>query len=345
MRTRFDWQVGNDDGQWETIAQTGGDASRARRHRALQWIGMVSLAAIVIATTWGYAIIRRRYEQASKQIAFQIQSVIDLEANAFSAEDRELLLAQQDEPFAPAFAEQTQSFMRRGGRFFMPPVAVLPAKVEDVNLQGDVAWVQVIEGEPPVRRVRFYRQTELGWLHTTPVPAFWDDTIEYQDGEQLVFYFHERDQPYIDPMVEQLGEAFYALCAAVGCNEDERFEILFYPAPAGRDIQADLVFPSPWLSGIPIDSGGQDADDPYWSERDLEAALAALESRVMAWATGGDVMGPFSRDPALVTARWLDLVPITPEMFNLGMVSFGRGGAFRNRFEAPRRNGTPFPDA
>ena len=43
MRTRFDWQVGNDDGQWETIAQTGGDTPRARRHRALQWIGMVSL--------------------------------------------------------------------------------------------------------------------------------------------------------------------------------------------------------------------------------------------------------------------------------------------------------------
>ena len=63
-----------------------------------------------------------------------------------------------------------------------PCAPVLPAKLTHVELQGDIAWVEVIEGEPPVRRVRFYRQTERGWVHTAPRESFWGKEVTLRSG-------------------------------------------------------------------------------------------------------------------------------------------------------------------
>ena len=329
MSPQFDWQVGDDDGDWETIVQTAQDG---RRWRVLTWVLTASLVGIISAVACTFLVVRKRYGQASGQISFQIQSVVDLEARAFSEGDQDLLLAQQDEAFSLLYPSDAQ---RRGRRTFMPPVGILPAMVEDVNVQGDVAWVHVIEGDPAVRRVRFYRQTDQGWLHTMPDLAFWRDPIQHVYSDQLVFYYHQRDQPYIDPMVERLVQAFSEVCASINCDNGERFDVLFYPAPADGDIRADLTLPSPWLSGIPIDGEG--------SERYLEAALATLETRVTAWAVTSDAASPFTRGQSSVTERWLGISPVTPEMLQLNLSLFGRGQGFRGRFESeiPRSPGQP----
>lgn len=325
MSAQFNWQAGDDDGHWETIAET-----TERPRRRIHWRIWVSLfATIAIAIVCAYVIVRLRYDRASKQIAFQVQSVTDLEARAWAQGDQDLFLAQQDEASLLFwYANQRQRLQAWRGRALTPPLAVLPAEVVDVNMQGDVAWVQVVEGDPSVRRVRFYRRTDQGWLHTTPDLAFWGDPVEYSYGDQLIVHYHQRDQPYIDPLVQQLGQAFYETCASTGCPDD-KFEILFYPASPGSDTQMNLTLPSPWLSGIPVEGD--------WSELNREAAIAALKDRIRTW-TGA--RNRAQARPLWIGAdeRWLGLSPVTPEAAYLGSLLAGRGGIFRSRSDTRQRS-------
>jgi hypothetical protein len=205
-------------------------------------------------------------------------------------------------------------------------MAVLPATVEEVDPRGDVAWVQVIEGNPAVRRVRFYRQTDLGWLHTAPDPEFWQAPVEHHHGEQLAFYYHQRDQPYIDPLVEQVGAAFYHICAFAGCKSDERFKILIYPEYPESDLSFDLALPSPWLSGIPIETDAE--------VKVPRVVLDVLRQTVIAWAT--------KREPAItrwwgqpVAAElWLGGSTITPEMVALGTPLIRRESLYGGRYSS-----------
>jgi len=320
MSPHFEWQAGDDDGHWETIAQEAGNAQHTRRRCVLWYVGIALLVAIVVAAACGYVIVRQRYDEASRQIAFQIQSVIDLEARAFAEGNKDLFLAQQDEASDLWYSSQSRSLERRG-RSFAPALAVLPTRVENVTMQGDVAWVQVIEGDPPVRRVRFYRQTDKGWLHTAPDLGFWRTPVEHDYGDQLVFRYHQWDQPYIDPLVEQLGQAFTELCASAGCAGDAKFVILFYPEEAGSDAQVNLTLPSPWLSGIP---------EGDWSELYGEAAVAALARRISAWTSTGGTTQARLQGLMMAEERWLGLSVITPEVTYLAPLT-GRGGMFRSR--------------
>ncbi len=316
----FEWQAGDDDGHWETIAQETGNARRTRRRRVLWYLGIALLAAIVVTAACGYVVVRRRYDEASRQIAFQIQSAIDLEARAFAEGNKDLFLAQQDEASALWYESQSRSLERRG-RSFAPVLTVLPAQIDNVTMQGDVAWVQVIEGDPPLRRVRFYRQTDKGWLHTAPDLRFWRTPVEHGYGDQLVFSYHQSDQPYIDPLLDQLAQAFIELCASAGCAGDAKFVILFYPEDAGSDAQVNLALPSPWLSGIP---------EGDWSELYGEAAVSALARRITAWASAGGTAQARLQGRMIAQDRWLGLPAITPEVTYLTPL-MGRGGVFRSQ--------------
>jgi hypothetical protein len=334
MNEQFEWQAGDDD-RWETIARVTREDRRGWRHRVPRWLWVTLLAVLVAGATGGYAVVRQRYEVASRQISFQIQSVMDLEARAFEQGDEDLFLAQQDKTSIPWYASPTELLWTRRGRPFVPPTAVLPATLEDVDLRSDVAWVQVVEGDPPVRRARFYRQTEQGWLHSTPDPAFWREPVEHRYGERLAFYYHQQDQPYIEPLLEKIGQAFYEVCALDGCSEDGRFEILFYPEYPESDLSFDLTFPSPWLAGIPVADDGQPVGEELpvseWSDLVQDAALAALELRVIAWATGGDTTSSFPRWQPMAAEQWLGVSPITLEMIHFGAPLIRREDTFRGR--------------
>jgi hypothetical protein len=336
MGTRFDWQAGDDDGQWETIAQ---EDSSTRRARVPGWLWAVVLTAIVVTLGGGYVAVRRRYEAASQRIAFQIQSVVDLEARASQEGDEELFLAQQDETSVPWYAGPVPWLGMRFGsgrsRSSLPPMAVSPATVEEVDLRGDVAWVQVVEGDPPIRRVRFYRQTDQGWLHTAPDPDFWQEPVEHHHGEQLAFYYHKRDQPYIDSLVDQVSDAFYQVCGFGGCRKDERFRILIYPEYPKGDLLFDLALPSPWLSGIPVD---EDA-----SERVPHAVLYAVERAVMAWATTGEPVTQYRWGQPLAVELWLGVSPITPEMVALGTPLIRLENTWQWRSSSPERDRYTLP--
>lgn len=259
MSVQFEWQVGSDDGEWETIAKT----ERRRRRKWPWWAWVILAAIVVVVAASGYLILRHRYEELRRQIAFQIQSVIDLEARTFAEGDVDLFLAQQDEAASDWYTQQAVRVRTgcAGPQARCEPV--LSARVQDVELHGSIAWVQVVEGQPLERKVRFYRETDKGWKHTAPRAQFWGPQVEMQYGN-VVVYYHRRDQPYIAALLKPLAEASGDICPVVSCPAAIRLEVRFSieaaldqkPRLKTEPIQQEsdkLMLTSPWLSGIPAD--------------------------------------------------------------------------------------------
>jgi hypothetical protein len=207
MKVRFDWQVVN---EGEIPTQEAHRDRLARLRKVPRWVWYVALAVLATCTLAGALRVRQRYRETQRRVTFQIQSVIDLEARAFTnagraptaAVGRDLFLAQQDETARRWYVRQKQRV--RGDCWRIPPgqaaqwdpcAPVLPAKLNHVDLRGDIAWVEVVEGEPPVRRIRFYRQTGRGWVHTAPQQSFWGKEVTLQ-ADRFVAKYHERDEPY-----------------------------------------------------------------------------------------------------------------------------------------------------
>jgi hypothetical protein len=214
--------------------------------RAVLVVMLVTACSVAIA-------VYLHYRRAHDRLRFQIQSVIDLEARAFVEDDVDLFLAQQDRDAAGWYEFQSllmEAVHEWPGRLDALPFSALPAEVQNVELHGDVAWVEVIEGTPAVRRMRFYRQTGRGWLHTAPDPAFWGEEVQLDVGDRLTLRCRERDWPYVAPLAEQLEQDLVQVCATVGCPPKLVLTVVSYASERSR---GDIAFPSPWLSGIPAD--------------------------------------------------------------------------------------------
>jgi hypothetical protein len=268
MKVQFEWQAGTDDGQWETIVETRRRGLLSRLPPIPRWGWVVMGVMLALLAVGGISYVRRRYAEARSQVAFQIQGVIDLEARAFADRNREQFLAQQDEA-APDWydrrkllIESVSSLSAEGWRsvdLSDPMMPALPAEIQSIDLQGKIAWVDVIEGEPPVRRVRFYRQTERGWVHTAPRSQFWGVAIELQYGD-MRFRYHRRDEPYVSQVVDYIAEVAIDYCIKWGCSTSGSvLEVRFVIEPTDTLDQLprlegdELLIASPWLSGIPVE--------------------------------------------------------------------------------------------
>ncbi|MFN2130859.1 MAG: extracellular solute-binding protein [Anaerolineae bacterium] len=281
MPIDFNWQSGDEQGQWEVLAES---QRRARQRRVPRWLGYALLVAVVLAAAGGGFVVRQRYQQAHQQMLFQIQGVVDLEAEAYAQGDVELFLDQQDDGAPDWYGlqqERIQADCPPGTPLSARCTPVLPAQVVEVDLRQDVAWVEVIEDDPPLRRARFYRQTALGWKHTAPQLSFWGRAVELRYGS-LTFRYHERDQPHVSALVDHIANTFYQTCGQIGCPSDRTFEVNFAvdpllsteTVPSFQDPQ--WILPSPWLSGLPV-SG-------EWSADQLEALAYAMARGLAAQA-------------------------------------------------------------
>jgi hypothetical protein len=134
--------------------------------------------------------------------------------------------------------------------------------VQNVESRGDIALVEVVAGQEPVRLVRFYRQTGLGWKHTAPRAEFWRDTVERASGAVTVRY-RERDLHHVELLIEHILRVFGNACTLLGCPSDYALEVDLAPVDTLPDVSGDkLILPSPWLSGIPVEG--------VWSETYLD---------------------------------------------------------------------------
>ena len=258
MKVQFDWQAANEDGTWETIASTD-----ARPMLKVHWrIWAILIAALVAMAAGGRFLLQHRYQTALRRIAFQIQCAIDLEARALAERDTHLFLAQQDSASADWFVRQAVRFgfdsLQSHGTLDIPQDHASldgAVKIQDIELKGDVAWVQVITGQEPRLQVRFYRRTDLGWKHTAPHVEFWQESVELAYGTVNV-HCHERDLPHIEPLIKHVLVVLTDFCVTLDCPPDTGLKIEFAESPKGWMPSAlgdTLILPSPWLSGIPLD--------------------------------------------------------------------------------------------
>jgi hypothetical protein len=365
MSVQFEWQSGRDDGQWETIAQ----ADRRRRFRWLRqvpvWGWVITLVALVALGAVGYVAAQRRYEEMHRQVEFQIQGVIDLEARAFAEGDMDLFLDQQDVT-SPDWYEQQKLRVRpdciaraaflsvteeEKARDTCAPV--LPAKVQSVDLQGDVAWVEVIEGQHPVRRIRFYRQTDLGWKQTAPQPRFWKTAIRVQYGNLFIQY-HKRDAPYVESLEEHIARTVASVCATTYCPAANTLVVDFSaespvyaspylvaePASQGRDW---LYVSSPWLAGIPANMSVDETDEGAWDGEYLDelthAVASATAARAMRSVTKLD-LNPLRRAVIDEYATWYSQRDTTQLPLLGPIIERGGTSALPQVLRSAKENGT-----
>ena len=301
MKAQFEWQVGTDDGRWETIARAE-DNPRGKWIRWVpRWAWCVLLGIVIASAVTGYLTLRQRYREAQLQIEFQIQSVIDLEATAYAQGELALFAAQQDEAAPDWYDCQKGRFQTQCSQGQCIPV--LPAEMQKVEPRGDVAAVEVIEGQTPVRRVRFYRRTSTGWKHTAPSASFWETAVELTYGD-IVFLYHQRDEPHIDTLTQHIFQVFDDVCAELRCDPHISLQVDFAIAPdlntpAYLPEEGRLVLLSPWLAGIPV-SGTWEAS--YLQELTYWTAYATFLQPLRHALTPQP--GPFQRALADEYATW-----------------------------------------
>jgi hypothetical protein len=265
MNVELDWLAANDDDVWEPITAVSSPRSPTRR----RWLWGAWIPALLLLAAASALVLAHRYAQARDRIAFQIQSVIDLETRTFAEGAMDLFLAQQD-PTPHSWYQRRATCAANGLQpvrgeaplscahvlaDVAPGGAVLasPPQVQAIGLRGDVAWAEVVSGPQRTRQVRFYRQTDQGWLHTAPDASYWGDALEQTHGG-LTVHYRERDLPYLEPLIQHAIAVDSTLCAMLDCPAADRLALQFIPHSMSPALLDDrIVLSSPWLSGIPPD--------------------------------------------------------------------------------------------
>ncbi len=335
MPVQFEWRVEGD--REETIAEDRRTALPPWTGRALK----LGFAGIIVIALLGYALLRIHYERAREKAEAEIGEIMALEDRAFAQGDRNLFLEQQDSTSPAWYAlqrlrvdpncaagpacpdtrfpglcpEEPLIELRRPNVLETLCAPVSPAEIAHLELRGNVAWVEVVEGTPLVRRVRFYVKTPGGWKHTVPQAGFWDQEVRMVSRLATVSY-HSHDQPYVKPLAEhiiqiaddvnsmlrywpsrgRLEVEFAATAAAL------QAPYLTYPSDSGRPR---LVLASPWLTGVPVEEaqGRTELNElTYWTvyallademqraadQGDLSQLQRAILSEYVAWYVDRD---------------------------------------------------------
>jgi hypothetical protein len=314
MGVEFEWRVSRSDGDWEVLAERHG----RRRCRWPWWswliLGLVLAAGVVGAYFW----LRARYEADVQEAKFQIQAVMDLEARAFTRRDPAQFLELQDREEVEWYGQQTLRVQpdcperlttEQALRAYCVPV--LPAEIAAIQLDRDVAWLDVVEGNPPLRKARFYRRTPTGWVHTAPPADFWERNEQVSFGTTLVSY-NDRDLPHLRPTLDRIGETARDVCDVIYCPSASglqvRYSVETPPLVAPHLVSSvlyqgedTLVLSSPSLAGFPTDQESARAETVYWvayalaarailavNNRDLSALQQAVVIENARWLATGD---------------------------------------------------------
>jgi hypothetical protein len=256
VNTHFEWLIEEEGESYEPPIEAAYKPLRAVLCRAC--VALLVVLSIALLTAWVGA--RHRYRQAATRAATEIQDMVDLEAQVVVSCDRRRFVALQD-PDAPRWvAYQVQRLDERCLGYDAVPAQPyttsligLPGRVQEVTLNGDLAWTQVVTGAGHDRHVRFYRWTEQGWVQAPPDPDFWGESAVWQHGGLLV-QGTARDRPYGQVLTAHMWDVAQAVCATLGCSDDLELRVTFLPDATGqlpRISAQGLLLPSPWLTGMP----------------------------------------------------------------------------------------------
>jgi len=286
MNTHFEWLIEEEGESCEpNIEATFKPLRPVLCHACL---ALLAALAIALLATWAGA--RYRYRQAVARATVEIQDMIDLETQVVASCDRPHFLSLQD-PAAPRWVddqarrlgEHCLSYDAVPARPYTTSLIGVPSRVQEVTLNGDLAWAQVMTDEGRQQHVRFYRWTEQGWLQAPPDPRFWGELAVWQH-ERLLVQGTTRDQRCGQVLATHIWDAAHSVCTTLNYSDDLELKVTFLPDATEqlpRISAQGLLLPSPWLTGIPAD-GGEVATDSldrltYWSTYYASAAANGLE--------------------------------------------------------------------
>jgi hypothetical protein len=285
MNTQFEWLIEEEGESYEPTIEAAYKPLRAVLCRAC--LALLAMLSIALLTAWIGA--RYRYRKAVTQATAEIQDMIDLETQVVASCDRRRFLALQD-PAAPRWVdsqvqrldEHCLSYDTVPAQPYTTSLIGVPGRVQQVTLNGDLAWTQVVTDEGRERHVRFYRWTKQGWLQAPPNPQFWGEPAVWQHGGLLV-QGTVRDRRYGELLAAHIWDVAQAVCSTSGCSDDLELRVTFIADATGqlpRLSAQGLLLPSPWLTGMP--ASGQAAPGSldrltYWSAYYASAAANSLE--------------------------------------------------------------------
>jgi len=85
----------------------------------------------------------------------------------------------------------------------------------------------------------------------------------------VIVRYRQRDHPHVEPLIEHILDVLTDVCTTLDCPPEGTLEIGFSPADAPPHLVGHvLTLPSPWLSGIPLEGGWDQAtldELAYWA--------------------------------------------------------------------------------
>ena len=193
--TQVSWQVLLDEADWESesaleLPPTVPDEEfRVARSRRAWWL--MAGAVLLCALVWSLHLWRQA-QAGLAQVEADITQSLVLDGQAQQAGDDLLAEALLDDQSDANWRRRVLAEAQRAGG--AGPTA---AEILSMDLHGDraVARVLVTDARSPMpyRQVRFYRETERGWLRTQPDLSFWGSR-ETLESEAFTFYFRQRDR-------------------------------------------------------------------------------------------------------------------------------------------------------
>ena len=209
----FSWQLVDDEQTWRELTANSANSSNKPSVRPRHWFLSAAVFALVLVSLLG-AHLYHRARIGLAQVQSELATAVDTESWAASSGSQAVRQGVLD-PAAPDIW-RSRILMEHapiaeniaGGN---PPADVRPVLFRDV-----IALVQVRErstaGSVYVEH-RFYRETEDGWVRTTPRPALWGP-MRSHETRFFRFYFHEQDAVAVNATADRIDD-FYA-----GLRED-----------------------------------------------------------------------------------------------------------------------------
>lgn len=146
----------------------------------------------------------------------------------------------------------------------LPPAdfADLGLTVRRIDRQDELVRVEALVTRPstkwwrssPYREIRFYRETEKGWLRTMPADSYWGEA-KVTETTHLRFEYRAHDAPMVEAQVERLEALYLHLYQWLELNPETKYKWTFVLLPDRTDGRTGYYyrneFTSPALAEVP----------------------------------------------------------------------------------------------
>lgn len=198
-------------------------------------------------------------DQVAQQRAEEgVTAALATEYTAWRQKDRETFTALIDLPTAERWQWEWRDY------WSLPPAdfADLGLTVRRIERQGELVRVEALVARPstkwwrssPYREIRFYRETERGWLRTMPADSYWGEA-QATETAHLRFEYRAHDAPVIEAQVDRLEALYRQLYQWLELDPETKYKWTFVLLPDRTDGRTGYYyrneFTSPVLAEVP----------------------------------------------------------------------------------------------